>query len=158
MNRRPNDFNPRRRSKPGHADVCGDDAHAAAGTGDFEVVDAHDFPAVDVDDLFVEEIGDQVKRLVIAGRRLAGCGGEGDGALAIDVGDGVDRRKAQPARGLHDEPVDLRKRVFGLVHEKIGDFPNRKIVDGCPSAHQFRDEPFRERHDSHLIRTKAENP
>ena len=35
---------------------------------DLEVVDAHDLAAVDVDDLLVEEILDQVERLLFGGR------------------------------------------------------------------------------------------
>ena len=49
-------------------DVGRDDAQRAAGARDLDVVDAHDLAAVDVDDLFVEEILDQIERFVV-GRR-----------------------------------------------------------------------------------------
>jgi len=43
---------------PAETDVGGNDAQCAAGARDFDVVDAHDFAAIDIDDLLVEEILD----------------------------------------------------------------------------------------------------
>ena len=115
--------------QPGDADVGRHDAHAAPGAGYLDVVDAHDFAAIDVDDLLVEQIGDEVECLIVARRRLCGRHRQRDGTVAVDVGDGVDRRKTQSARRLDDEPVDLRKRVVGFGHEEIGDFADREVVD-----------------------------
>ena len=55
--------------QPRDADVRGDDADRAGRARQLEVVDAHDLAAVDVDDLLVEEVFDQVQRLVV-GRRV----------------------------------------------------------------------------------------
>ena len=81
----------------GEADVGGDDAQRAAGAGDLDVVDAHDLAAVDVDDLLVEEIRDQIERLVVGRRLLRGQIAQDDVAVAVDVDDGVDRREMPAA-------------------------------------------------------------
>ena len=53
--------------QPGDANVRSDDAQPSAGVGHLDVVDAHDLAPVDVDDLLVEQIGDEIELLSLLG-------------------------------------------------------------------------------------------
>ena len=130
----------------GDADVGGDDAQPSARVGNLDVVDAHDLAAVNVDDLLVEQIGNEIEFLALGRRRLFRRHRQRDVAVAIDVGDRLDRREAQTLRRLDDQPVDLRKDRVGLADEKIGNLADRQLVDRRPAADQLRDEPLGERH------------
>jgi hypothetical protein len=116
-----------RGTRSGDPDIGGHDPQRAAGVRDLEVVDSHDFSAVDVDDLFVEQILDQVERHVVGGSRLGRCGTQYDRAARIDVEHVANGREAFPALRFHEQPVDFRKRVVRFGDKEVDDFPNRAM-------------------------------
>ena len=64
---------PSRRKSPATPDVGCDHAQRAARVRNLEIVDAHDFAAVDVDDLLVEEIAHEEERVLGAAARRRGA-------------------------------------------------------------------------------------
>ena len=156
--RLPNDRRPEPPQKSGEPDVGGDDAQPPAGIGDLDVVDANDLSAVDVDDLLVEQIGDEIELLLLGRRGFFRRHRQCDVSIAVDVGDGLDRREAQALRGLDDQPVDLREDRFGLADDEVGDLTDRQVVDRRAPPNQIRDEPLGERHDRVLFSTLRAEP
>ena len=141
---------PSRRSSPADADVGGDDADRAGGARELEVVDAHDLAAVDVDDLLVEEILDEVQRLVVGRRVDRRRRGEQHGAVVGDLEHRRDRRELAALARLHGDGVDPRKRVLGMLDHEVGDAPDavaRAVaVDHRGAADELGDEAVVERH------------
>ncbi len=138
----------------GHADVGGDDAKCVAGARDLEVVDAHDFAAVDVDDLLVEQIGDEIQRLVARAGRARRA--RRVSAMVPCVVDARRRyrseRNASPCAVLMTSPSMRGNTSSGLLHEKIADFADRKIVDGRLAADEFGNEALGKTHRCHPLR------
>ncbi len=121
--RLPNERNPSRRKQSGDADVGGDDAQPAARVGDLDVVDAHDLAAVDVDDLLVEQIGDEIELLSLGRRGLLRRDGQRDGSsrsTSATVSIGANRR---PCAVLMTSPSICGKRSSGLLTRKSATLP-----------------------------------
>ena len=70
------------------------------GVGNLDIVDAHHLTAVNVDDLLIEQIGDEIELLLFRRYGFFWCHRQCDGSIAVDVGDGLDRSKAQALCGL----------------------------------------------------------
>ena len=104
---------------------------------ELDVVDAHDFAAVHVDDLLVEEIEYEIQRLFVWRRSdLRSCV-QRDRAIRIDVHYGIHRREARPLRGFDHKSINLREDFVGAVDEKIGDPPDRQFIHCCAAADEL---------------------
>ena len=153
-----------RRAEPAQqaadADVGGDDAQCAAGARHLDVVDAHDLAAVDVDDLLVEEVLDQIQRFVIRrAHDLRRCGQHD--AARVERGDFGDRRSELAVARLHDDRVDPRERVLGVLDDEVRDLSHglaRAVaLHHRGAADQLGDEAFmecRSRHRCHPLSAK----
>ena len=131
--------------QPADPDVGGDHAQRAGGARDLDVVDPHDLAAVDVDDLLVEQILDQVERLVV-GRPHDARRRQQDECVGFDVGDFGDRGGQLTVTRFDDHRVHARKRILGVLDDEVGDLAdvlaNTVALDEHRPADKIGDEPF----------------
>jgi len=120
--------------------------------GHLDVVDSRRLVAVDVDDLFVEEILDQIQRLVVGWGQLRGKIRQNEFSAGVEVDDAADRREVAPTLALDDERVDLRE-TYRSVCSTTKSVDAADVEAGRPAASRttgrpdhLREEPIMERH------------
>ena len=102
-------FDPEPPEQPGRPNVHGDELDRAVGVHEAQVVDAHDFAAVNVDDLLVHQVlaEPDLVRALLEAADIDRSGAQTDARLG-ERGDGGPREKYLAAVGCDDDAGDGR--------------------------------------------------